>query len=66
MGLRLAEGIDEARFERRTGVALDAAIDRQTLHRAEEAGYLRWDGCRLVATADGRRRLDSLLAALVL
>jgi oxygen-independent coproporphyrinogen-3 oxidase len=66
MGLRLAEGIDTARFERRTGIALDAAIDQQTLQRAEEADYLRWDGRRLVATADGRRRLDSLLAALVL
>jgi hypothetical protein len=28
-------------------------------------GYLRWDGARLAATAEGRLRLDALLAAVV-
>jgi oxygen-independent coproporphyrinogen-3 oxidase len=64
MGLRLAEGIDPARFVARTGVALEDALDGETLARALAEGYLeRRDGW-LVATAEGRMRLDALLAAL--
>jgi oxygen-independent coproporphyrinogen-3 oxidase len=66
MGLRLAEGIDATRFATRTGLALADAIDADTLARAIEAGYLRHDAGRLAATAEGRKRLDALLAALVL
>ncbi len=66
MGLRLAEGIEAARFEQRTGGTLLSAIDRGVLETAIEAGYLTWDANRLRATAEGRKRLDSLLAALVL
>jgi oxygen-independent coproporphyrinogen-3 oxidase len=65
MGLRLAEGIDAARFERRTGRTLLSAIDTDTLASAEEAGYVTWDGRSLRATPEGRLRLDALLAALV-
>jgi oxygen-independent coproporphyrinogen-3 oxidase len=65
MGLRLTEGIDEARFLSRTGIPLDAALDPDTLARALEENYLvRADG-RVRATAEGRKRLDSLLAMLV-
>ena len=65
MGLRLAEGIDEARFAARTGVALDDAVDQGVLQQAIEAGYVtRADG-RLLAAPEGRLRLDALLAALV-
>jgi oxygen-independent coproporphyrinogen-3 oxidase len=66
MGLRLAEGIDEARFAARTGLALDAAIDRDVLGQAIGAGYLRRGGGRLTAEPEGRLRLDALLGALVL
>jgi oxygen-independent coproporphyrinogen-3 oxidase len=65
MGLRLSEGIDAVRFATRTGVALEAAIEGETLGRAVEAGYLERAGGRLRATAEGRLRLDALLAALV-
>ena len=65
MGLRLAEGIDEARFAARTGLALDAAIEPGVLAQAIEAGYMTRAGDTLTATAEGRLRLDSLLAALV-
>jgi len=65
MGLRLAEGIDEARFAARTGIALDDAVDHDILYQAIEAAYVtRADG-RLTATSEGRLRLDALLAALV-
>ena len=66
MGLRLTEGVAEARFLARTGLALDAAIDAGVLLQAVEADYLaRGDGV-LRATPEGRKRLDALLAALVL
>ncbi len=66
MGLRLAEGIDEARFAARTGTPLDGAIDQDVLAQAIEAGYLRRTAGRLLAEAEGRLRLDALLGALVL
>ena len=65
MGLRLTEGIDEARFAARTGVTLSSATDPDTLARALDAGYLERGAGRLRATMEGRKRLDSLLAALV-
>ena len=65
MGLRLTEGIDADRFADRTGIALDNALDRDVLGQAMEADYLRRDKHRLYATNEGRKRLDSLLAALV-
>lgn len=66
MGLRLSEGIDAARFAARTNLALLDALDARTLVQAEDALYIAWDGSRLRATAEGRKRLDALLGALVL
>jgi len=66
MGLRLTEGIDAGRFHRRTGIPLESAVDPHMRRRATDEGYLVDDTERLVATAEGRKRLDSLLAALVL
>ena len=66
MGLRLTEGIDADRFAARTGMALDEALDPVTLRQALDEFYLRRDNGRLRATAEGRKRLDALLAALVL
>ena len=66
MGLRLAEGIPARRFAARTGIALPDALDAGVLRDAIEAGYVAWYGDCLVATAEGRLRLDALLAALVL
>lgn len=65
MGLRLAEGIDPAHFARRTGTALADALDERAVRHAVEEGYLHWPGGRLAATAEGRLRLDPLLAAIV-
>ncbi len=65
MGLRLTEGIDERRFQARTGMALRDAIDGDILHHAIAEGYLTYDARTLQATMEGRLRLDSLLNALV-
>ncbi|MBV9758460.1 MAG: coproporphyrinogen III oxidase [Alphaproteobacteria bacterium] len=66
MGLRLAEGIDEARFRARTGLPLADAVDPATLRRAIAAGYLEHEAGALRALPEGRLRLDALLAALIL
>ncbi len=66
MGLRLHEGIDAARFARRTGLALADALDAEVLAQAVAAGYVVHTPGRLTATAEGRLRLDALLPALVL
>ena len=65
MGLRLAEGVDAARFARRTGMALEAALDLPMVEAAVDEGYLVREAGRLRATAAGRLRLDALLAAIV-
>ena len=68
MGLRLREGIDTARFARRTGMAVADALDADILNMATDERYLVLDPAaqRLRATDAGRLRLESLLAALVL
>jgi coproporphyrinogen III oxidase-like Fe-S oxidoreductase len=66
MGLRLAEGVSEARFQVRTGRSLVSAIDPEAFQRAAEEGYVTWHDGRLTATREGRRRLDALLPYLVL
>jgi putative oxygen-independent coproporphyrinogen III oxidase len=65
MGLRLTEGIDLARFEARTGRTMAQSVDAAVLAQCIEEDYLVLTPDRLVATRDGRIRLDSLLASLV-
>jgi oxygen-independent coproporphyrinogen-3 oxidase len=65
MGLRLTEGVDADRFAARTGMALEAAVDRGVLDQAVAESYLEWRARRLVALPAGRLRLDALLGALV-
>ena len=64
MGLRLTEGIAFASFASRTGTALQDAVDPVILQAAIEEGYLTQIPTRLIATAEGRKRLDALLPAL--
>jgi oxygen-independent coproporphyrinogen-3 oxidase len=64
MGLRLTEGIDAVRFADRTGMPLTDAVDPSVLDQAISEDYLDWRDGRLVATTEGRLRLDALLAAL--
>ena len=65
MGLKLAEGVRQDRFLARTGRALRDAIDPEGFRLAAEEGYLVWHDGRLIATVEGRRRLDALLPVLV-
>ena len=65
MGLRLTEGVGLARFEARTGRTLAKSVDNGVLGRCIAEQYLTLTQERLVATREGRIRLDSLLAALV-
>ncbi len=65
MGLRLAEGVDPARIEARAGLAFAQIVDAAMLSACIDEGYLEWHGARLVATDEGRLRLDALLPALL-
>jgi oxygen-independent coproporphyrinogen-3 oxidase len=64
MGLRLADGIDPARFEARTGVPLAEAIDPGAQRRLESQGLLV-PGPRLMATVQGRMVTNRLILELV-
>lgn len=65
MGLRLMEGVPEERFHARTGRTLAEAIDVDAFRHAAEAGFVCWHDRRLIATQEGRRRLDALLPYLL-
>jgi len=64
MGLRLAEGISFTTFATRTGTNLQDAIDPATLKAAMAENYLIQTPTHLIATPEGRKRLDALLPAL--
>jgi putative oxygen-independent coproporphyrinogen III oxidase len=65
MGLRLAEGVDLVRFAGRTGRTVGEAVNADILGQCISEGYLMLTPERLIATREGRIRLDSLLSALV-
>ena len=63
MGLRLAEGVDPARFLRCTGVALDDALDPRGLARVLDGGFVaRTARGGIAATRAGMQVLDAVLA----
>lgn len=66
MGLRLTEGLDPARFERATGLALDAALDAAAVTRLVDGCLLcRTPNGGLATTAAGRRVLNAVLGELL-
>ncbi|NBC31472.1 MAG: coproporphyrinogen III oxidase [Alphaproteobacteria bacterium] len=65
MGLRLTEGIDRRWFRRCTGLDIPDLVDPAGLDRLTRAGLVVLDAAGLRATADGRTRLDAVLAALL-
>lgn len=60
MSMRLAEGMDIARYQRLAG----AALQEDRLQRLEELGLLMRDNGRLIATAPGRAVLNGILREL--
>jgi len=66
MGLRLREGIDAARFSRVTGAALEGpdALDTARIERMIRDGFIARTKTGIAATAQGRKVLNGLLAAL--
>jgi len=65
MGLRLTEGIDLVSFAERTGHTLRQSVNYSVLQKAIEEAYVILTSDRLVATREGRIRLDALLGRLV-
>ena len=65
MGLRLSEGMDRGRFRAQTGAEVLDFIDDRALAASLDEGYVTLDDGRLAATAEGRLRLNGLLAALL-
>ncbi len=65
MGLRLAEGIDEAHWQDRIGSPLGRHLNEDRLSDLIEAGFVEHADGALRATAEGRQRLNAVLAALV-
>jgi oxygen-independent coproporphyrinogen-3 oxidase len=64
MGLRIGEGVDEARFREVTGGGFADHLDARGLERLIAAGYLEAAGRRLAATEAGRMRLNAVIAEL--
>jgi oxygen-independent coproporphyrinogen-3 oxidase len=65
MGLRLAEGVDPARIEARSGLPFEDCVDGSALAGLVEEGLMAWRGDRLAATPAGLLRLDAILPVLV-
>lgn len=65
MGLRLAEGVDPARIEARSGLPFAAAVDGAALAALVAEGFLVWRAGRLRATQEGMLRLDAILPLLL-
>jgi oxygen-independent coproporphyrinogen-3 oxidase len=65
MGLRLAEGIERARFRQELGVEPEALLDPAGLDRLIDGGFVTLDARRLAATPAGRQRLNAVLGQLL-
>jgi oxygen-independent coproporphyrinogen-3 oxidase len=65
MGLRLAEGVDRARFAAEAGSAIESFVSPTALRRLGEAGLLLVTPEAVRASAAGRQRLDAVLKALL-
>jgi oxygen-independent coproporphyrinogen-3 oxidase len=55
----------KTRIEEETGAPLEAWVEGRALARLVEGGFLFLDDKRIVATPEGRQRLNAVLAALL-
>ena len=65
MGLRLTDGISIERFESVTGLQWDHFIDAVKIQKMIDEHYLSVENNRVIATLEGRQRLNSLLSYLL-
>ncbi|HUH84114.1 MAG TPA: radical SAM family heme chaperone HemW [Stellaceae bacterium] len=65
MGLRLAEGVDRARFAGETGMTLEAVFDEEQVPHLVAGGFIIRDARGIRATPAGRQRLNAVLARLL-
>ncbi len=65
MGLRIAEGIDRARFLAQTGREIEEALNEDALARLAAGGFVVLDDTGLRATPAGRLRLNAVTAMLL-
>jgi oxygen-independent coproporphyrinogen-3 oxidase len=65
MGLRLAEGVDRARFAAETGAPIETALHAPRLRDLSDGGFVAIDERGLRATPAGRQRLNAVLGALL-
>lgn len=64
MGLRLRDGIFAPDFAARTSMALQEALEPESLAACLAEGYVTYNDDRLAATPTGLKKLDALLPAL--
>ncbi|MBE9555946.1 MAG: coproporphyrinogen III oxidase [Proteobacteria bacterium] len=65
MGLRLTEGVCRVRFAEQVGDSIERTLSAQRLTELMEEGLVELDEVGLRATANGRQRLNALLAHLL-
>ena len=65
MNLRLARGIDRAKWQEKFGADVLAQVDTSKLQPLIDGGFLTVDSHTLVATAAGRQRLNAVLDKLL-
>lgn len=65
MGMRLSEGVSEARLRAATGRGFEASFDATRLTDLTEGGFLLLKGGHLKTTVAGRARLDAVIAHLL-
>jgi putative oxygen-independent coproporphyrinogen III oxidase len=65
MGLRLADGISLQRLSERTGVATDALLDIDAVHRIAKLGLISCAGDHFTVTPQGMPLLDAILPEIV-
>lgn len=65
MGLRLAEGVPQARLEAETGQAISDIVNLSKAQVLQQEGLLTFEDGILCATAQGRQKLNAVLSFLM-